>query len=185
MFCYKWVSSRVLFVAMTKQDSRQSNLREDFRDQQNIEYNHTRKYNCNNCGQQHAAKSCPAYGKSCNNCHKLGHYAKLCRSTNRQRQRKPIRSLEYEEDQYEHEHGIDTIETTSTSIENKSVASANTNVHEMTKNEHASMTFDDNKTLSFTLGTDAETNILTRKPILVKSSLNVSVLRSYHLVRQN
>ena len=117
----------------TKQDSRHSNLREDYRDQQNREYNHAPKYNCNNCGQQHAAKSCPAYGKSCNNCHKLGHFAKLCRSTNRQRQRKPIRDLEYEENQYEHEHCIDTIETTSTSIENKSVAPANTNVHEMTK----------------------------------------------------
>ena len=118
----------------TKQDSRRSNLREDYRDQQNREYtNHTRKYNCNNCDQQHAAKSCPAYGKSCNNCHKLGHFAKLCRSTNRQRQRKPIRDLECKENQYEHEHGIDTIETTSTSIEKKSVTSANTNVHEMTK----------------------------------------------------
>ena len=131
-------------------------------DKQNREYNHTRKFNCNNCGQQHAAKSCPAYGKSCNNCHKLGHFAKLCRSTNRQHQRKPIRDLEYEENQYEHEHGIDTIETTSTSIENKRVASADTNVHELTKNEHASLTFNNNKTLSFKLDTGAETNILTK-----------------------
>ena len=146
----------------TKQDSRRSNLREDFRDQQNREYNHTRKNNCNNCGQQHAAKSCPAYGKSCNNCHKLGHFAKLCRSTNRQRQREPIRDLECEENQYEHEDGIDTIETTSTSIEKKSITSANTNVHEMTKNEHASITFNNNKTLSFKLDTGAETNILTK-----------------------
>ena len=161
----------------TKQDSRHSNLREDFRDQQNREYNHTRKYNC---GRQHAAKSCPAYGKSSNNRHKLGHFAKFCRSTNRQRQRKPIRDLEYEENQYEHEDGIDTVETTSTSIENKSVASANTNVHEMTKNEHASITFKNNKTLSFKLDTGA-----ARKPILVKSSLNVSAPRSYDLVRQN
>ena len=85
----------------TKQDSRRSNLREDFRDQQNREYNHTRKYNWNNCGQQHVAKSCPAYGKSCNNCHKLRHFAKLCRSTNRQSQRGPIRDLECKENQYE------------------------------------------------------------------------------------
>ncbi len=35
---------------------------------------------CNNCGYQHASKSCPAYGKRCHNCGKSNHYARKCRS---------------------------------------------------------------------------------------------------------
>ena len=35
---------------------------------------------CRNCGKRHPPKQCPAYGRKCNNCGKLNHYAKLCRS---------------------------------------------------------------------------------------------------------
>ena len=33
---------------------------------------------CNKCGGSHAPRSCPAYGKTCNNCNKMNHYARCC-----------------------------------------------------------------------------------------------------------
>lgn len=38
---------------------------------------------CGNCGSFHRPRSCPAYGKHCDNCSRLGHFAKCCRSTQR------------------------------------------------------------------------------------------------------
>ena len=36
---------------------------------------------CQNCGRQHAAKSCPAYNQTCRRCSKRGHFAVMCRSS--------------------------------------------------------------------------------------------------------
>ena len=36
--------------------------------------------NCHNCGTSHPPKRCPAYGKTCYNCNKKGHFKPLCRS---------------------------------------------------------------------------------------------------------
>ena len=36
--------------------------------------------NCHNCGTSHPLKRCPAYGKTCYNCNKKGHFKPLCRS---------------------------------------------------------------------------------------------------------
>ena len=35
---------------------------------------------CQNCGRNHPPQRCPAYGKTCNACNKLNHFAKCCRS---------------------------------------------------------------------------------------------------------
>ena len=35
---------------------------------------------CQNCGRNHPPRRCPAYGKTCNACNKLNHFAKFCRS---------------------------------------------------------------------------------------------------------
>ena len=35
---------------------------------------------CNGCGYNHRRDNCPAKGKECNNCHKTGHFARVCRS---------------------------------------------------------------------------------------------------------
>ena len=35
---------------------------------------------CQNCGRNHPPRRCPAYGKTCNACNKLNHFAKCCRS---------------------------------------------------------------------------------------------------------
>ena len=34
---------------------------------------------CQNCGRNHPLQRCPAYGKTCNACNKLNHFAKCCR----------------------------------------------------------------------------------------------------------
>ena len=36
---------------------------------------------CNYCGNYHAAKSCPAYGKICNVCKKRNHFARMCKAS--------------------------------------------------------------------------------------------------------
>ena len=38
------------------------------------------KGNCHNCTTNHAPKKCPAYGKTCYNCNKKGHFKQCCRS---------------------------------------------------------------------------------------------------------
>jgi len=35
---------------------------------------------CGNCGSKHLEGHCPALGRRCNNCRKLNHFAKVCRS---------------------------------------------------------------------------------------------------------
>ena len=36
---------------------------------------------CTNCGNKHPKQKCPAFGRQCNKCKKLNHYAKMCRSS--------------------------------------------------------------------------------------------------------
>jgi hypothetical protein len=38
-----------------------------------------KKFLCNRCGTEHLPKSCPAFNKKCNECSRLGHFAKCCR----------------------------------------------------------------------------------------------------------
>ena len=40
--------------------------------------NYQNRSSCLNCGGSHVRGSCPAKGQSCNFCHKLNHYAKVC-----------------------------------------------------------------------------------------------------------
>ena len=35
---------------------------------------------CHNCGTSHPPKHCPAYGKTCYNCNRKGHFKPICRS---------------------------------------------------------------------------------------------------------
>ncbi|KAH7984105.1 hypothetical protein HPB52_017076 [Rhipicephalus sanguineus] len=42
---------------------------------------------CGYCGTKHAKGSCPAYGKKCKKCNKVGHFAMVCRTGTRQQRR--------------------------------------------------------------------------------------------------
>ena len=91
-----------------------------------------------------APKTCPAYGKPCNHCHKLGHYAKFCRS--KTKQNKPVNDIEVDSDVSE--HGIDTVQSPT-----------------MQENEHATLKIT-NTSVRLKLDSGAETNILTHHDFL-------------------
>ena len=38
---------------------------------------------CKYCGRAHMRGACPAFHQTCNNCHKKGHFANFCMSTNK------------------------------------------------------------------------------------------------------
>ncbi|XP_062585044.1 uncharacterized protein K02A2.6-like [Saccostrea cucullata] len=63
---------------------------------------------CRNCGGEfpHKQKPCPAKGKKCNSCHKLNHFAKVCRSQ-RFRKSNPERRVYEVQDFEEHKHCTD------------------------------------------------------------------------------
>lgn len=47
--------------------------------------NKSAEFTCGKCGGNHKPKSCPVYGKACNNCGKSNHYAKCCKSATKQK----------------------------------------------------------------------------------------------------
>ena len=99
---------------------------------------------CGNCGRVHEPKSCPAYGKKCNNCHKLGHFAKLCRSQDKN-PKKSVHEVNYESESST--HGIDMVKTAVTSDNDE---------------EHASLKIN-NTTVCIKLDSGAETNVNSNK----------------------
>ena len=97
----------------------------------------SQKKPCGNCGRNHEPRSCPAYGKACRSCGKLGHFSKLCRSS-----RKPVHDLCYESDE---SAGLDEI-----------------TIDSLTSNSEHSIALSINNTdVTVKLDTGAEANILT------------------------
>ena len=101
------------------------------------------KRTCGNCGRDHERRACPAYGKRCNKCSKLRHFAKLCRSD--QKPSKHVHEVKYESDYSD--HGIDqiTIDTVNSSSK-----------------EHVTIGIN-NKQLKFKLDSRAGTNVITKE----------------------
>ena len=62
-----------------------------------------RVFQCRNCGQRHAQRSCPAYGKKCKKCFKNNHFARMCRS-----QKDRVNTVE-KEDTSEDDCNIETV----------------------------------------------------------------------------
>lgn len=58
---------------------------------------------CNKCGRLHDPRRCPAYGDECNNCGKLNHWAKKCRSSPKYK-----KNLLQNKNNYNHVHQIQT-----------------------------------------------------------------------------
>lgn len=44
------------------------------------EYSKSTTFDCKNCGNNHAHRSCPAFGKTCKTCGNRNHFSKMCRS---------------------------------------------------------------------------------------------------------
>ena len=60
---------------------------------------------CDRCGYVHRGQGCPAAGKTCNSCRKVGHFAQVCRS----KQQRQVWDIQ-EVDQYEQYAAIDGVE---------------------------------------------------------------------------
>lgn len=58
----------------------QQNSERRTRDRQSSSNSNSKCYNCGNSW-PHISSPCPARGKSCRNCNRVGHFAKVCRST--------------------------------------------------------------------------------------------------------
>ena len=71
---------------------RKYNQEQQPKSSKNEKFNQTSVFDCRNCGTKHGKKECPAYGKTCHNCHKHNHYKKMCRS------KKKVHFMEHEED---------------------------------------------------------------------------------------
>ena len=132
-------------IDVVRQDYKRAN-----RGQQKLPNNHKperQRKQCGNCGRSHEAKRCPAYGKPCNKCHKLGHFAKLCGS---KPSKKPVHEVDYESesDASNSSHGIDMVNNS-------------TSKSDIT-NEHARLMIN-NKRLNIKLDTGVETNIITKQ----------------------
>ena len=63
------------------------------------------KWPCKYCGGSHAPRQCPAYGKTCAGCRKMGHFKKVCRS----RRDQMVHEVEIEMAQEPQEEGIETV----------------------------------------------------------------------------
>lgn len=78
-----------------KGKSQQKEYRKDLPKQQ--------KYHCQKCGLEHFPKSCPAFGKLCNQCKKPNHFRKMCKS-------RRIHTVEEEEEASPNEFFVGSIE---------------------------------------------------------------------------
>nr|XP_054606603.1 uncharacterized protein K02A2.6-like [Nothobranchius furzeri] len=70
------------------------------------------EFRCGKCGSSHRPKSCPAFGKSCNNCGKMNHYAKCCKAAPKQK----VHTVD-EEAEDEEEFIVDEVHTSTSEKE--------------------------------------------------------------------
>ena len=89
--------SRSSFDNKSPEFSRQNNTDRRINDNRSM----SKCYNCGNSWPHAINAPCPARGKQCNNCNRLGHFAKVCRSTkqtnSRRRDRKHVRNIDYQQ----------------------------------------------------------------------------------------
>ncbi|XP_038139714.1 uncharacterized protein LOC119782701 [Cyprinodon tularosa] len=70
------------------------------------------EFKCGKCAGTHKPKSCPAYGKSCNNCGKSNHYARCCKAA----AKKKVHAVD-EEDEDDSEFIVDVVQACATEKE--------------------------------------------------------------------
>ena len=59
-------------------------------------YDRARAQACGNCDQIHEPRQCPAYGRRCRKCGRLGHFARVCRQTGKYDVRRRVHAAEVE-----------------------------------------------------------------------------------------
>ena len=77
---------------------------------------------CRYCSEIHTPRQCPAYGKTCASCGKMGHFRKVCQSWRDQ----AVHKLEVEGEQKVHKGEIETVSVDSVHLnKNQSLITAN------------------------------------------------------------
>ena len=67
-------------VDAIKQKRQEAPRKQKHQEDKRIQYRHHEVMDCQNCGGQHKRRECPAFGQECRSCHRLNHWAKMCRS---------------------------------------------------------------------------------------------------------
>ncbi|KAK7102006.1 hypothetical protein V1264_020300 [Littorina saxatilis] len=137
------------------------------------------EYDCNNCGQRHGRRACPAYGKRCSNSTKPNHFAKVCRS------RRPTKTVHDIEEHDEEDDSFLNIDVIAIGKDHPDTAYAN-------------ITLDTGDVLRFKVDTGAQANVIPYqiyKRMLVQphsnkerpasTGMRVSVLTSRESCRSN
>lgn len=70
------------------------------------------EFKCGKCGGSHKPRSCPAFGKSCNNCGRSNHYAKCCKAALKQK----VHTVDKGEEEYD-EFIVDVVQACTTEKE--------------------------------------------------------------------
>ena len=63
---------------------------------------------CGRCGSAHKPKQCPAFRRTCAKCHKVGHFAKMCKSNHNDRKDPPIYQRKKKYNKNMQSHNVDT-----------------------------------------------------------------------------
>ncbi|XP_014675600.1 PREDICTED: uncharacterized protein K02A2.6-like [Priapulus caudatus] len=77
-----------------------------------------KKDSCKFCGYRHRPNACPAYGKQCIRCGKIGHFIKCCPNSDKRKQGQKVHAVETEYDidnEQSDEFFVDTVNTANTS----------------------------------------------------------------------
>ena len=80
--------------AKIKQEAQINRVSNNFRPQRanysSPQPNNYKNNSCYKCGSEHGVDACPAKGRTCNNCGKQNHFAKVCRQSTRKQQKPRI-----------------------------------------------------------------------------------------------
>eukprot|EP00057_Strongylocentrotus_purpuratus_P007672 XP_011662146.1 PREDICTED: uncharacterized protein K02A2.6-like [Strongylocentrotus purpuratus] len=122
---------------------------------------------CKYCGKKHRKmkEECPAYGKKCNKCQKMNHFACCCNT-------KSIRTVDYEESEYsETDSEVESVNC----VEVVNATSSNSTKKPL----YAEMMIDDNP-VKFQIDSGATVNVIPKKYVKSKIDTRDAELRMYN-----
>ncbi|PAA77815.1 hypothetical protein BOX15_Mlig019617g10 [Macrostomum lignano] len=83
--------------AEAREPSRSSETAESSTPVASIDRNRNSGAQCRSCGLQHQPGKCPAFGKTCNKCHRRNHFAAVCRSSAKSKSVAPAHEIDTSE----------------------------------------------------------------------------------------
>ena len=145
--------------------------------------------NCRNCGNKHGRKSCPAYGKQCNYCKKLNHFANVCmtKKKNDSRNNQAVHNIHDSSDTTDETCIIDSIYS---SHDPNTVNIDSITDRDLPDTIFANIETDTGSTIRFKIDSGAQANVLSvetykklkRKPPIHKCSIPLFGYANHELV---